>query len=281
MQLAEPGVRNRHATIERRADGYHLRGLDSTNGVYVNGQAVAEQRLASGDELEIGSVRLRFEVVHGGGTKPRRRPIDLPQVLAAVIVAAVIVGEIVLLGEMFSESRPKRVKLEAARNTASDQTGTSGSGSSSQPVSEFGKAGGTSDRGAPSAAMTEPSLLNRMIRIIRAERSDNGDVASAVVQAKAQVGERELSPSAVAICVEFAIADGAGSGVGWRQPVWLAIPPWENFSTKTFTVRYPGSAHELAGFVVRTYYHRVMQDVAAVPPSLRPLAPIPTAGGSP
>jgi pSer/pThr/pTyr-binding forkhead associated (FHA) protein len=281
VQLAEPGVRDRHATIERRADGYYLRGLDSTNGVYVNGQAITERRLASGDELEIGPVRLRFEIVYGGETKRHRRPIDLLQVLAAVIVGAVIVGEIVLLGEMFSESRPKRVKLDAVRNTTSDQTGPSASGSSSQTISGFGGVGGTSDHAAAAPTMAEPALLNRMIRIARVDRNDSGDIASAVIQAKAQAGERELNTSAVAICVQFGIVHGAGLGVDWRPPVWLAIPPWENFSTKTFTIRYPGTAHELAGFVVRTYYHRVMQDVAAVPPSLRPLAPIPTAEGSP
>ncbi len=66
-RLAEPGVRAHHATIERRLDGYYLRGLDSPNGVYVNGQAITEQRLSSGDELEIGPVHLRFEFMHDGG----------------------------------------------------------------------------------------------------------------------------------------------------------------------------------------------------------------------
>jgi pSer/pThr/pTyr-binding forkhead associated (FHA) protein len=281
VQLVEPGVRDRHATIERRADGYYLRGLDSTNGVYVNGLAITEQRLASGDDLEIGPVRLRFEVVHGGGTKRRRRPIDLLQVLAAVIVGGVIVAEVVLLGEMFSESRPKRVKLDAVRSPTSDAAGTAASRSSSPPVSGFGESPAAGNNAAPAAAIAEPALLNRVIRIAHVDRRDNGDVTSVVIQAKAQAGERELNTSAVAICVQFAITGGAGSSVGWRQPVWLAIPPWENFSTRTFTVRYPGSAHELAGFVVRTYYHRVMQDVAAVPPSLRPLAPVPMAETSP
>ena len=113
------------------------------------------------------------------------------------------------------------------------------------------------------------------------ERSDNGDVATVTIQAKAQAGERELNTATVAISVQFATVDGAGLGVDWRKPVWLTIPSWENFSTKTFTVRFPGAAHELVGFVVRTYYHRVMQDVAAVPPSMRSQAPIPTAEGSP
>jgi len=281
VQLAEPGVRDHHATIERRLDGYYLRGLGNPNGVCVNGQAITEQRLASGDELEIGPVHLQFEIVHGGGAKRRRRPIDLLQVLAVAVVGAVIIGEIVLLGQMFSESRPKKVKLDAVRTTSSAHMGAAASGSSSPSASGFGEIPGAGDRVAPAPTIAEPSLLNHVIRLARVERSDNGDVATVTIQAKAQAGERELNTAAVAIGVQFATVDGAGMGVDWRKPVWVPIPSWENFSSKAFTVRFPGTAHELVGFVVRTYYHRVMQDVAAVPPSMRSLAPIPTPEGSP
>ncbi|HVM61783.1 MAG TPA: FHA domain-containing protein [Verrucomicrobiae bacterium] len=272
--LPEPGVRDRHAAIERRLDGYYLRALAGANGVSVNGQAVMEQRLSSGDELEIGSVRLRFEVLHGGGTRERRRPIDLSQALAALIVGLVIAGEVALLARVFSEHRPNKVKLDVAR-APTDQA----SPSPSAPTFSGAAASAPADHPAP--VLREPPLLNRMIRIARLERSDNGDVASVVIQAKAQAGERDLNVPAVAICVQFANLNGAGQGAGWRDPVWLSIPPWENFSSKTFTVRYPGPARDLVGVVVRTYYHRTMQDVAAVPPSLRTSAPIPSPEGSP
>ena len=95
-----------------------------------------------------------------------------------------------------------------------------------------------------------------------------------------QVGERELSTGAVAICVQFAALDGTGSKVVWREPSWLPIPQWENFSTKSFAVRFPGAPREFVGFVVRTYYRKQMQDIAATPPSLRPLAPLPLLGGA-
>jgi pSer/pThr/pTyr-binding forkhead associated (FHA) protein len=281
VQLAEPGVRAHHAVIERRRDGYYLRGLESPNGVYVNGRAIAEQRLASGDELEIGPVHLRFEVMHGGGGERQRRPIDLLQVLAVAIVGAVIIGEIVLLGQMFSENRPKRVKLDAVRTTSSDQGRTSASGFSSSAASGFPGSSKAGDRLAAAPTIVEPPLLNHVIRLVRVERSDDGDVANVVIQAKAQAGERELNTAAVAIGVQFATVDGAGLGVDWHKPVWVSIPSWENFSTKTFTMRFAGTAHELVGVVVRTYYHRVMQDVVAVPPSMRSLAPIPSPEGSP
>jgi len=124
-------------------------------------------------------------------------------------------------------------------------------------------------------------VLNRMIRLARVDRTDLGESPAVTIQAKAQVGERELDTSAVAICVQFAAVDGAGLGVDWHKPIWLPIPAWDNFSTKSFTVQFPGPARTLVGFVVRTYYHRQMQDVVGVPPSLRPLAPVPAAGGTP
>ncbi len=67
IQLAELGVGARHAAIERQTGGYYLHDLDSVGGVCVNGKPVRESRLASGDELEIGGARLRFEIVHGTG----------------------------------------------------------------------------------------------------------------------------------------------------------------------------------------------------------------------
>lgn len=279
--LAEPGVRDRHAAIERRLDGYYLRALAGVSGVSVNDQAILEQRLSSGDELEIGSARLRFEVLHGGGTQGRRRPIDLLQVLAVIVVGLVVAGEVVLLADMFSETRPKRVKLDAVRNAATDRTSSSASSPSTQPPATAAEAPASVDHAVPAPMLREPPLLNRVIRISRLERSDNGDVATVVIQAKAQVGERELNVAAVAISVQFAVVEGPGKGAAWRNPVWLAIPAWDNFSSKTFTVRYPGAARELVGVVVRTYYHRTMQDVVAVPPTLRASAPVPVAEGSP
>ena len=103
LPLAESGVSGRHAAIERHADGYYLHDLDSIGGVRVNGEPIQERRLSSGDELEIGGARLRFEIVHGLGGKQQRRPLDLLQVLAIALVLLVIGGQVALLSSMFSE----------------------------------------------------------------------------------------------------------------------------------------------------------------------------------
>ena len=40
IQIAEPGVCDRHATIERQADGYYVREFDSSSRIRVNGVAM-------------------------------------------------------------------------------------------------------------------------------------------------------------------------------------------------------------------------------------------------
>src|SRR5579859_1059364 len=226
VQIAEPGVSERHATIEQQPDGYYVRSLDDISGVRVNGEAVTELRLASGDELEVGPAHLRFEIIHSASPKQQRRRIDLLQVLATLVVLATIVGEIVMLSTMFSESRPNRVKLEALRAPPTDQTGTQTAGSAASAVPAPVAPHPTTVVSPP----TEPAVLNHMIRIVRADRNDSGDTVNITIQTKAQVGERELDAPSVSICAQFAAVDGAGLGVDWRSPMWLQIPAWENFS---------------------------------------------------
>jgi len=275
VSLVEPGVGARHAAIERQTDGYYLHDLDSVGGVCVNGKPVRECRLTSGDELEIGGARLRFEIVYGTGSGRQRRPLDLLQVLAITIVLLAIGGQIALLSWMFSGERPRKVKLEAALLAHADQVAAAEPVATNAPASHELTAAAASE-----SLVAEPAIWNRMIRIVRVDRSESGGTVSITIQAKAQVGERTLDTTAVAICVQFAALGGAGSSVVWREPIWLTIPQWENFSTKSFPVRFPGAPREFVGFVVRTYFRRQMQDIAATPTSLRPLAPIPALKGA-
>ena len=278
VQLAEAGVSGRHAAIERQAGGYYLHDLDSVGGVCINGKPVRESRLASGDELEVGGARLRFEIIHGSGNRRQRHRIDLLQSLAIIIVLLVIGGQVALLSSMFSEARPKKVKLETALVTHTDQAAAAPAESTTPNAPAVNEPRPPAGAVASIPPVAEPAVWNRMIRLARVDRSESGGTVNITIQAKAQVGERELSTAAVAICVQFAALGGSGSSVVWRDPIWLPIPQWENFSSKSFSVRFPGAPREFVGFVVRTYYRRQMQDVAATPPSLRPLAPLPLLG---
>jgi pSer/pThr/pTyr-binding forkhead associated (FHA) protein len=53
-------VSREHAIIEREPDGFYLRDLESLNGTYVNRTRVTRQRLADGDEVQVGKFKLTF-----------------------------------------------------------------------------------------------------------------------------------------------------------------------------------------------------------------------------
>jgi pSer/pThr/pTyr-binding forkhead associated (FHA) protein len=55
-------VSRRHASIEQSGGSYVIRDEGSSNGVYVNGVKISGmQPIHSGDEIQIGNTRFRFE----------------------------------------------------------------------------------------------------------------------------------------------------------------------------------------------------------------------------
>lgn len=62
ITIADSNTSRHHAKITRVGSGFVIADLDSTNGTSVNGERVlADQRLADGDIITVGSVSLRFE----------------------------------------------------------------------------------------------------------------------------------------------------------------------------------------------------------------------------
>ena len=59
--VSDPNVSRRHAEVRRRGNDFVVVDLGSTNGTRVNGAGVRERRLADGDEISLGSTRIRFE----------------------------------------------------------------------------------------------------------------------------------------------------------------------------------------------------------------------------
>lgn len=55
------GISRRHARVIPSADGWVVEDLNSTNGIFVNGERVASRRLADGDEIRLGPIRLRVQ----------------------------------------------------------------------------------------------------------------------------------------------------------------------------------------------------------------------------
>lgn len=58
--LDDVTVSRRHAEVVRRGGQLVLSDLGSLNGTYVNGDRVEEQRLATGDVLQVGRFKLLF-----------------------------------------------------------------------------------------------------------------------------------------------------------------------------------------------------------------------------
>ena len=66
--IADPSVSRAHAWIEKRADGYYLVDKNSSNGTYVNGKKVTQQKLNHNDKVNLGSASLVFEDEDEGAT---------------------------------------------------------------------------------------------------------------------------------------------------------------------------------------------------------------------
>ncbi|MHB1361135.1 MAG: FhaA domain-containing protein [Thermoleophilia bacterium] len=61
LVLADPNVSRRHAELRQRGNDYLIVDLDSTNGVEINGRKVKSRALENGDEMIMGTTRVRFE----------------------------------------------------------------------------------------------------------------------------------------------------------------------------------------------------------------------------
>jgi pSer/pThr/pTyr-binding forkhead associated (FHA) protein len=60
VQLVSPEVSKRHAHIRKTGEVWHLRDLDSRNGLFVNGKRVRETVLRHGDQVTVGPHTLVF-----------------------------------------------------------------------------------------------------------------------------------------------------------------------------------------------------------------------------
>ncbi|MBI2373283.1 MAG: FHA domain-containing protein [Deltaproteobacteria bacterium] len=69
IRLHDREVSKEHAVIERRADKFYLRDLNSSNGSFVNSKKIRDAELHDGDEIMLGSMRLRFASSKKSGEK--------------------------------------------------------------------------------------------------------------------------------------------------------------------------------------------------------------------
>ncbi len=61
--LRDPATSGHHARLERRGEQFWIVDLGSTNGTFVNGEAVQEKQLNDGDRLTIGQNSVHFALI--------------------------------------------------------------------------------------------------------------------------------------------------------------------------------------------------------------------------
>lgn len=247
LQLTDAGVRDQHAAIERRADGYFIRDLTNSNGVHVNGLAITTQRLATGDEVGLGTVRFVFEVIHE--PPPHRRAFDPWQFLGAGLVAVLVIGQLALFVWIFLQPHPHLARTDVIPRQLPVPAAA--------PVIAAAPALPPLSPSLPTIA-SAPEVLSRMLKIVRVDRLEN---ATLRITIKAQVGDRQLDSKAVAVSVQCVPPLPGGIQ-------WIAIPvAWENFKTKELLTRLPEAC---PGCIVRTYYRNQPQDAVTVPSAQLP-----------
>ena len=74
LKLADAAVSTRHCELTWDGKRWSVRDLDSRNGTQVNGKAIRQRMLRSGDEIAVGNQqRFRFESGHPASFASRRR----------------------------------------------------------------------------------------------------------------------------------------------------------------------------------------------------------------
>jgi hypothetical protein len=65
IALDDPNISRRHALLTKRADGWWIVDLGSTNGTLVNEALVKERRLGSGDRIRLGTTEFEYRADNG------------------------------------------------------------------------------------------------------------------------------------------------------------------------------------------------------------------------
>ena len=118
IQLEEKQVSGHHAVITVKNDEAFIEDLESTNGTSVNGQAINETQLQTGDQISIGNYKLIFVTEHGdaedpdatvivsSNKKPKKMPVhqqeseeksSFTRYLIGIIIVALLAGLTIMI----------------------------------------------------------------------------------------------------------------------------------------------------------------------------------------
>lgn len=109
-------ISRKHAAIAGADDGWSIRDLNSTNGLWVNGIRVGDARLKTGDMIKLGVVPFRFEIA---------RPVAAAEAAALARFSA-MEGSDSEKTMMFGDVRASSKLLEAQETKDGADAGTAG-----------------------------------------------------------------------------------------------------------------------------------------------------------
>lgn len=186
LRLPDDEISRKHAVIEERPDGLAIRDLGSLNGFLVNQQAVREARLLEGAIVELGRTRLQVRLA-AAPAGPSRRRIGWLQGWTAVVVAALLMGQLVFLLALSMRGAKllKVVERTVAISIPAGQPETAGQAVPSAPGSHAGP--------APEAAPAAPAVSNELSQL-RADVEDLRRQVAEVAPAAPPVVEPPASP---------------------------------------------------------------------------------------
>jgi tetratricopeptide (TPR) repeat protein len=69
LKLMHPSISRKHCVIEKRDNGFFARNISTTNPLHLNGRNISEQRLFSGDKLQLGPFSITFISDQPGDTR--------------------------------------------------------------------------------------------------------------------------------------------------------------------------------------------------------------------
>ena len=95
ITLKDPLVSRKHCTIEKRAQGFFAKNFSETNPLLINNSPVSDQRLYSGDQLQVGPYLLSFVSERPEDIKPLEKKFAVQPKVATLTIW--LVGAFLLL----------------------------------------------------------------------------------------------------------------------------------------------------------------------------------------
>lgn len=97
VMISDEHVEASHAILEEGPDGVYIKGAQLTTRLLVNGADVHEAKLRHGDEFEIGSVRILYQLIQAAPVGVKRRASKFHG-MAFVLIVLIIVAQVALIG---------------------------------------------------------------------------------------------------------------------------------------------------------------------------------------